>query len=102
ISGEAELVEGSYGLLEPRAELPAVAPRGIGLVVVPCLAATRSGQRIGYGGGFYDRYLAVWRAGRPSSSTTLSASVALCRGEFLRDSLPTDPHDIAVDLVVLG
>ncbi|MDR2108963.1 MAG: 5-formyltetrahydrofolate cyclo-ligase, partial [Coriobacteriales bacterium] len=56
ISSEAELVEGSYGLLEPRAELPAVAPKNIELIIVPCLAATRDGLRIGYGGGVYDRY----------------------------------------------
>ena len=95
ITSEADLVEGKYGLLEPCAGLDQVSPSDIDLIVVPCLAATAAGQRIGYGGGYYDRYLAAMK-----SSNTAAFSVALCRKEYLLASLPLDPHDISVDRVI--
>ena len=52
-----QLVKTSFGLLEPKGDLEVVEPSQIDLIHVPGLAFTREGYRIGYGGGYYDRYL---------------------------------------------
>ncbi|HSL73997.1 MAG TPA: 5-formyltetrahydrofolate cyclo-ligase [Ilumatobacteraceae bacterium] len=62
------------------------------VVVVPGLAFTADGRRLGQGGGWYDRYLAQVPPG--------CVTVGVCFAGQLVDDLPTEPHDIAVDVVV--
>lgn len=79
-----------YGLLEPPAHLPALPAAGIHLVVAPCVAAARDGTRLGRGAGYYDRYLAA-----------VTAPVAcLCRGQLLQNTLPHEPFDRPVDIII--
>ena len=52
-----QLVKTSFGLLEPQGDLEVVEPSQIDLIHVPGLVFTTEGYRIGYGGGYYDRYL---------------------------------------------
>lgn len=69
-----------------------VAVGDLDVVVVPGLAFTPDGRRLGRGGGHFDRFLPRLRPG--------CLTVGVCFTEQLRDDLPTEPHDIAVDLVV--
>ena len=62
------------------------------VVVVPGVAFDRSGARLGRGGGFYDRFLKSLPDG--------TMRVGACFSAQLQDEIPTDPHDLAVDLVV--
>lgn len=60
------------------------------VMIVPGLAFTRTGQRLGMGGGYYDRYL----ADHPETF-----SIGLCYGWQLVDDLPTEPHDQQVRML---
>ncbi len=82
----------TLGIDEPAGD-PVEPARLVGaLVVVPGLAFTLGGGRLGYGGGYYDRFL----ASLPASAVT----VGVCFHEQLVDDLPLDPHDVPVRLLV--
>ncbi len=68
------------------------APTWPDVVIVPGLAFTPTGARLGQGGGWYDRFLAEVDAA--------CSTIGVCFAEQLLDELPIEPHDIAVDLVV--
>jgi 5-formyltetrahydrofolate cyclo-ligase len=78
---------GSHGIAEPLAHWPNVTPA---LLLVPLLAFDRRGHRLGYGGGFYDRTLALLRV-RAIGVAYAGQAVA---------SLPDETHDMALDGVL--
>ena len=90
ISGMEELTEGTYGIREPREGAPRLEELSHALCLVPALAFDRQGYRLGYGKGFYDRFLADFDG----------ASVGICFGDCLFDRLPRHPHDRRVDLIL--
>ncbi len=88
----ADLESGSYGIREPRSGLPQASPEAIDLIVVPGSAFDRSGDRMGYGGGFYDTFLPRLRPGTPR--------VAVAFDLQLVDDVPEEGHDLSVDVLV--
>ena len=88
----SNLVAGPHGILEPASDVgEGVSPN---VWILPGLAFTASGKRMGYGGGWYDRFLA---AAEPSS---VKLGVAY---EFqVVDDLPTEDHDMLLDGVITG
>jgi len=64
-----------------------VAPAQLDAGLVPLLYCDRAGQRVGYGGGFYDRFLAECRPGTPFIGLSVLDEPP---GELLADVLPTD------------
>lgn len=92
-AGADQLRAGHLSLREPVGpRLGAGALAGVDVVLVPALAVDRAGRRLGRGGGFYDRALAVVPASTP-------VAALLHDGELL-DRLPDDPHDRRVAAVV--
>lgn len=84
-------VESGYcGIPEPIADGP-VADDPTALVLMPGLAFTERGERMGYGGGFYDKFLAA----EPNHPT-----LALCYDFQMVDFIPTEAYDIPVDCVL--
>lgn len=84
------VAKGYAGIPEPIADGPA-AQDPTALVLMPGLAFDRQGHRLGYGGGFYDKFLAA----EPDHP-----KIALCYDFQLLPALETDSHDIPVDLVI--
>ena len=86
----ATLVKGPHGILEPPAG-PAMRPEDVRAWLVPGLAFTKDGGRLGYGGGWYDRLLC--RAAKQTPK------IGIAYGFQLVDALPTEPHDVRLTSV---
>lgn len=92
ISGQKDLVTGFMGIKEPAGYcLEASAPSEDALVLLPGLAFDRSGARLGYGGGFYDTYLAK-HAGCKKAALAYSAQIA--------PEIPTESVDVKTDMII--
>lgn len=91
ITAWSDLTAGTYGILEPKGDCLAVIDgQELDLILVPAVAFTLSGERLGMGGGFYDRYLAGLRA--------QTAGLAfLCQ---IKEKLPIDPWDRKMDFII--
>ncbi|MFZ5753176.1 MAG: 5-formyltetrahydrofolate cyclo-ligase [Bacillota bacterium] len=88
-----ELAPGTWGILEPKAEfLRPVPVQNIDLLIIPCVAFDREGYRLGYGGGYFDRFLPAIRSD--------CTKVGLAYDFQLLDELPREPHDTAVDIII--
>jgi 5-formyltetrahydrofolate cyclo-ligase len=96
-SSETELFAGPMNILEPAPEgdgRVSVVEGDVAVWIVPGLAFSRSGARLGYGGGWYDRFLAK------SSPSSISLGVAY---PFqIVDDLPLEPHDLPLSGVVIA
>ena len=90
--GMDELVNGPMGLVQPNPRMATWLDDAgaIDMVVVPGVAFDRRGHRIGFGGGFYDRFLA----------TVSCAKVGLCYDALVLGAIPDEVHDVAMDIVV--
>lgn len=84
------LIPGAYSIPEPTG--PAVDPAIIDVVLVPGLAFTRDGRRLGQGGGYYDRFLLLVRAECITCGVGFSEQVV--------DDLPCEPHDRRLSALV--
>ncbi len=86
-----ELVEARYSLLEPTEDMPLFASGVKGAVcIVPALSCDLNGYRIGYGGGYYDRFL----------SSFGGTKIGITYNRFIRDVLPRGRYDIKLDYIV--
>ena len=88
---DAHLKQGPMGILEPvAAEI--VPSKEVGAWLVPGLAFTRSGKRLGYGGGWYDRLLV--------EASKDAVKLGIAHAFQVADDLPNEPHDIRLSDVV--
>ena len=82
---------GPMGIREP-ADAETVPPRDVGAWIVPGLAFTRGGKRLGYGGGWYDRLLA--------SASASAVKIGVAYSFQIVDDLPSAPHDVPLTAIV--
>ena len=85
-----QLSPGTMGILEPPENAPVILPEEIDFAVLPCLSCDIRGNRLGHGGGYYDRFLRAYHG----------AAVLLCRERLLQPAIPVESHDIAVPRVL--
>ena len=94
-----ELKPGYMGILEPgilryrRCSL-----KEIDLVIIPGTGFDPGGNRLGYGGGYYDRLLSM--EARELAEVTHIPTIALAFEEQIGEEIPSEPHDIKVDMIV--
>ncbi len=86
----APLDAGQWGIREPKPDAPEVDPD---ILLVPLLAFDRTGHRIGYGAGYYDRALRRLRASGPIRAVGVAYSVSEI------DVAPDEPHDERLDFI---
>lgn len=82
------LVPGPYGALQPSDDSPEVSPA---LAIVPLLAFTADGARLGQGGGHYDRWLAANRG---------TIALGLAWDAQLAENLPVESHDMPLKAII--
>ena len=87
-TGESCLHPGAYGILEPEGDV--VPPERIELVLCPGLAFDEKGGRLGYGGGYYDRYL----------SKVHPFCAGVCYTECVIESVPVGRCDVPMAALV--
>ena len=91
---EEDLHRDRYGLRSPPADAPAIPADAFDLVLVPGVAFTMDGARLGRGGGYYDRWLSALPAETPR--------LGVCHAVQVVDHLVVEPHDRPVHRVVTG
>lgn len=84
-----KLVTSSFNICEPCSN--SINPRNLDLVVVPALMADKSGFRLGYGGGFYDRFLV--------KNNTVKNILPIAK-ELIVEELPHEEFDIKIDEII--
>ncbi|MEB3287171.1 MAG: 5-formyltetrahydrofolate cyclo-ligase [Vampirovibrionales bacterium] len=86
-----------FGVLEPSAQSPWLTPEiPIDLVILPGLTFSRDGHRLGYGQGYYDRFLRFLSSGIQKPRHV----IGVCPDQLLVPKLPIDPWDERLDYVV--
>ena len=90
IDSLSQLKKGAYGIEEPCEDCVEVLKEHIDLVVVPGLCFDLKGNRLGYGGGYYDRFLADFKG----------FTVGLSYNECIADIVPADEYDCRLDLII--
>lgn len=88
ITNVSDLELGNFGVMEPKEKCLEV--KKLDVILVPTIAVTRDGHRLGYGFGFYDRYL----NGKKSKKIGLSYAKQVIK------SFPHDNHDVKMDIIV--
>ncbi len=81
-----ELIENSWGVLEPEKK-SRIDVKSIDMVIVPLLGVDENGNRLGYGKGYYDKFL----------ETTEALKIGLVFEKFVFKHIPTEKHDIKLD-----
>ena len=88
INSLSDLQPGAYGILEPK-DGEEITDFTDSVCITPALSFDEKGYRLGYGGGYYDRFLADYTG----------VSVGICYEEFI-GGIVTEEYDLPVDIVV--
>jgi|SRR5690625_3692133 len=91
VSSLRQLRQATYGIREPQPFLPRVEPQQLDVVVVPGLAFDRHGTRLGYGEGYYDRFLL-----RAPQAIRIGLAYDCC----VYDDIPSRRHDVPMHYIM--
>ncbi|MDE5946245.1 MAG: 5-formyltetrahydrofolate cyclo-ligase [Oscillospiraceae bacterium] len=90
INSTDELRSGAYGIPEPSGDRKAIISSDT-VCIVPALSFSLDGTRLGYGGGYYDRFL---------SENNNIYKIGICYDELISEKLPSEKYDIKVQTVI--
>ena len=79
-----------FGIHEPAQSAPLMGKNEVEVALIPALCYDERGYRLGFGGGYYDRFLAEFSG----------VTVGLCRESLLRQEVPIEAHDSKVDILI--
>lgn len=96
-NAQSELTQGPLGLVEPKASGTPRPVRQLDIVLVPLVAFTRDGSRLGQGGGYYDRTFAFRTQSRLLKRPLL---VGLAHAFQEVENLPREPWDVPLDVII--
>lgn len=91
VDPDADLVAGIWGIREPALHCPVISPIAVEFILVPGVAFTASGARLGYGGGYYDGLLNELTPGAPRIAAAFSVQMV--------ERIPEGPRDRRVDRI---
>ncbi len=87
-----ELVASKWGIREPRAEAPVISGSGIEFILTPGVAFDRFGNRLGYGRGYYDKWLLAVDPALARVAAAFSCQIV--------EKIPVGPHDQTIDSII--
>ena len=90
VTSKDQLSVATFGLLEPSADCEECKPTNFSLLIVPGLVFDKGGYRVGYGKGFYDRYLSAFEG----------VSIGLVYNKLLLSEVPRGRFDRHVDVII--
>lgn len=87
-----DLEKGMYGIDEPKEYCEVIKAENAenSVLIVPALCFNAKGYRLGYGKGYYDRFISRYKG----------YTVGVCYSEFITDDIPVDEYDRCVDIVI--
>lgn len=93
------MVNNSFNIAEPQLRCPDIVPlMDIDVIFTPLVAFDNKGERLGMGGGFYDRTLALWHKGNASFQKLYPIGIAHDCQQV--DKIPTEPWDIPIPEII--
>ena len=90
ITDDSDFTVGEYGIKEPSEHCPTLTCFDNSVCIVPALSIDVCGMRIGYGKGYYDRFLKNY----------CGDSIGVVFSDFIVDKLPIDENDVPLDLII--
>lgn len=90
IESLSNLQKNSFGILEPSKNNSTIENSDIDLCIVPCLSCSHKGIRLGYGGGYYDRYM----------QNQNFTKMCICYEKLTNEDIPLSKHDVSIDYLV--
>ena len=85
-----DLIDDAFDIKAPKYEDEIYTPMPSDIIIVPAMSYDKKGYRLGYGKGFYDRFLPEF----------MGTKIGLCYSGFISDSLPKGRFDISVDIII--
>ncbi len=89
IDKQTKLIKSNFGVLEP-VNSQIITKENIDLIIVPGVCFDQKGNRLGFGKGYYDRFL----------NDMKTIKIGICYKEQLSDNIPTNNNDIKMDLII--
>jgi len=90
INSYEDLEPGAYGIMEPKKCCNEIGINEIDFTLVPCVSCSHDGKRLGNGGGYYDRFLELYKGKK----------AILCREKLVRENIPMEAFDAVVRPVI--